>query len=149
MRRNGDLARDYAQRHGIAKWYDDGATLINDPDVDAVCIATPPYAHKDYTLMCAAAGKPVYVEKPMAMTFAECESMIAACRAANVPLWVAYYRRLLPRFLKVSAGVTYPTEITPSLTGMHHTQPSGAVTMTIVAGSFPTEYSTSMSAFVQ
>jgi predicted dehydrogenase len=101
MRRNGDLARDFAQRHGVAKWYDDGAALINDPDVDAVCIATPPYAHKDYTLMCAEAGKPVYVEKPMAMTFAECQSMIAACRAANVPLWVAYYRRLLPRFLKV------------------------------------------------
>src|SRR5882724_6567567 len=67
MRRRGDLARDYAERHGVRRWYDDAAALINDPDVDAIYIATPPSSHKDYTLMSAAAGKPVYVEKPMAL----------------------------------------------------------------------------------
>jgi predicted dehydrogenase len=101
MRRNGQLAKDYALRHGVPKWYDDGEALINDPDVDAVYIATPPYAHKEYTLMSARAGKPVYVEKPMAMNFAECQEMIEACRAAGVPLLVAYYRRALDRFLKI------------------------------------------------
>jgi predicted dehydrogenase len=101
MRRNGDLARGYAQRHGVPKWTTDADALINDPDVDAVYIATPPYVHKDYTLRCAQAGKPVYVEKPMAMNFAECQDMIAGCRAANVPLFVAFYRRMLPRFLKI------------------------------------------------
>jgi predicted dehydrogenase len=51
--------------------------------------------------MSAAAGKPVYVEKPMALSWADCQEMISACRAAKVPLWVAYYRRALPRFIKV------------------------------------------------
>lgn len=101
MRRRGDLARDYAERHGVPRWYDDAADLINDPEVDAVYIATPPSSHKEYTLMTAAAGKPVYVEKPMALNFAECEQMIAACATAGVPLFVAYYRRALPRFLKI------------------------------------------------
>jgi 1,5-anhydro-D-fructose reductase (1,5-anhydro-D-mannitol-forming) len=101
MRRNGDLARDYAQRHGVPRWYDDGAALIADPEVDAVYVATPPNAHKEYTLAAAAAGKPVYVEKPMALDAGECDEMIAACRAAGVPLFVAFYRRALPRFLKV------------------------------------------------
>lgn len=101
MRRNGDLARDYAKRHGVPRWYDDAAGLINDPEVDAVYIATPPSSHKAYTLMSAAAGKPVYVEKPMALNFVECQEMIEECRSAGVPLLVAYYRRALPRFLKI------------------------------------------------
>jgi predicted dehydrogenase len=101
MRRNGELAQDYARRHQVPKWYDDAAALIDDPEVDAVYIATPPYAHKEYTLRCARAGKPVYVEKPMGMNFVECQEMIAACRSAGVPLFVAYYRRSLPRFLKI------------------------------------------------
>ncbi|MBN2392290.1 MAG: Gfo/Idh/MocA family oxidoreductase [Anaerolineae bacterium] len=103
MRRNGDLARDYAQRHGVPKWYNDADALINDPEVDAVYIATPPSSHKDYVLAVAQAGKPVYVEKPMARTYAECQAMIQACTQAGVPLFVAYYRRMLPRFLKVKA----------------------------------------------
>ena len=101
MRRNGQLAADYAQRHGVPRWYDDATALINDPAVDAVYIATPPASHKEYTLLTAAAGKPVYVEKPMALNLAECQEMIAACDAAGVPLFVAYYRRRLPRFLKI------------------------------------------------
>ena len=103
MRRNGDLAADYAKRHTVARWYDDADALINDPEVDAVYIATPPASHKDYTLKVAAAGKPVYVEKPMACTYTECQEMIAACKTANVPLFVAYYRRGLPRFAKVKS----------------------------------------------
>ena len=101
MRRNGDLARDYAQRHGVPIWTDNAQTLIEHPEVDAIYIATPPYAHKTYTLATAQAGKPVYVEKPMAMNHAECQAMISACREAGVPLFVAYYRRALPRFLKI------------------------------------------------
>jgi predicted dehydrogenase len=101
MRRNSELARDYATRHGVPKWYDDAEALINDPDVDAIYIATPPAEHKMYTLLSAQAGKPIYVEKPMALNFEECQVMLQACRAATVPLFVAYYRRSLPRFLKV------------------------------------------------
>jgi len=101
MRRNGDLARDYAARHAVPRWYDRAEALVNDPEVDAVYIATPPNAHRQYTLLAAQAGKPVYVEKPMAHDAGECGEMIDACRTAGVPLFVAYYRRALPRFLEV------------------------------------------------
>jgi predicted dehydrogenase len=101
MRRNGELARDYARRHHVPRWYDNAEALIHDPDVDAVYIATPPAFHKEYALLSAQAGKPVYVEKPMALNFEECQMMIQACGAAQVPLFVAYYRRALARFLTV------------------------------------------------
>lgn len=101
MRRNGDLAQDYARRHAVPRWYDQAADLIADPEVNAVYIATPPSSHKEYTLQAARAGKPVYVEKPMALSSADCQEMITACQAAGVPLFVAYYRRMLPRFVKV------------------------------------------------
>lgn len=101
MRRNGDLAKDYALRHGVPRWYDAAAALIDDPDVDAVYIATPPAFHKEYTVRSAQAGKPVYVEKPMALNFQECRQMVDASQAAGVPLFVAYYRRALARFLKI------------------------------------------------
>jgi len=101
MRRNGALAADYAKRHGVPKWTDDADRVINDPEVDIVYIATPPSSHLEYTLRVAAAKKPVYVEKPMARNHDECRRMVEACRTAGVPLFVAFYRRGLPRFLKV------------------------------------------------
>lgn len=101
MRRTGELAKDYAERHGVPKWYDDGDALIRDPDVDAIYIATPPGSHKEYTIKAAQAGKPVYVEKPMARNFVECQEMIMVCKEAGVPLYVAYYRRAMPRFVKI------------------------------------------------
>jgi predicted dehydrogenase len=100
MRRDAAKARDYAARHGVPRWYDDGRALIADPEVDAVYIATPPSSHEQYAVMAAQAGKPVYVEKPMARTYAECRRMIDAAGAAGVPLFVAYYRRRLPMFLR-------------------------------------------------
>tara|TARA_B100000686_G_scaffold351366_1_gene449983 strand:- start:629 stop:1627 length:999 start_codon:yes stop_codon:yes gene_type:complete len=102
MRRDGEKAADYAYRHNIPRWYDNADALIEDPDVDAIYIATPPNSHCHYTLLAAAAGKPVYVEKPMALNYAECKEMTAACAAAKVPLFVAYYRRQLPPFVKVA-----------------------------------------------
>lgn len=101
MRRNGALARDYAERHGVPRWYDDADALIADPEVDAVYVATPPSSHKEYAIRAMRAGKPVYVEKPMAMDAGECEAMNAVARTSGVPLFVAYYRRALPRFLKI------------------------------------------------
>jgi predicted dehydrogenase len=101
MRRNGAKAKDYAERHGVPKWYDDADKLILDPEVNAIYIATPPGSHEEYTLRAAKAGKPVYVEKPMARTHKECLSMVEACQRANVPLFTAYYRRSLPNFLKI------------------------------------------------
>ena len=107
MRRDAALAEDYAKRHNVPKWYSNAEDLINDPEVDAIYIATPPSSHKEYTILCAKARKPVYVEKPMALTFEECNEMINTCKEHNVPLFVAYYRRALPRFLKIKE-IGYP-----------------------------------------
>lgn len=101
MRRDGDLARDYARRHGVPRWYDDANALISDPEVDAVYVATPVGSHDEIARAVAAVGKPAYVEKPMARHTPECERMVRAFRRAGVPLFVAYYRRCLPRFLRV------------------------------------------------
>ena len=101
MRRDGDRARDYAQRHGIGKWYDDAEALINDPEVNAVYVATPPGSHAAYAITAMRAGKPVYVEKPMAASWEEAEAMNRFSEETGVPLFVAYYRRTLPYFRRV------------------------------------------------
>ena len=101
MRRNGALAEDFARRHGVGRWHSDAEAIIQAPDIDAVYIATTTDSHHDYTLRCAAAGKAVYVEKPMGMNHAQCLEMVAACQQAGVPLWVGFYRRALPRFLRL------------------------------------------------
>jgi len=101
MRRDGTKAADYARRHGVPRWYDDADALIADPGVDAVYVATPPSTHAHYAIAAMRAGKPVYVEKPMALDAGECDAMLAVSRETGVALFVAYYRRALPRFLKV------------------------------------------------
>ncbi|MBN2743324.1 MAG: Gfo/Idh/MocA family oxidoreductase [Marinilabiliaceae bacterium] len=101
MRRNGEKAKDYASRHGVPVWYDNASALINESRVDAVYVATPPESHARYAIEAMKAGKPVYVEKPMATTLDECHEMNAVSAATGVPLFVAYYRRTLPGFLKV------------------------------------------------
>jgi predicted dehydrogenase len=103
MRRAPELAEDYAKRHGVERWTDDALELIRDLGVDAVYIATPPGSHAELALQVAAAGKPAYVEKPLARCAPECERIIAAFRAAQQPLFVAYYRRALPYFLEARA----------------------------------------------
>lgn len=103
MRRTPLMAEDFATRHGVPNWTGDVDTLIEDPDVDAVYVATPPGTHCEYALKVAAAGKPCYVEKPMARHGAECDRMVQVFADAGVPLFVAYYRRGLPRFLKTKA----------------------------------------------
>ena len=118
MRRDGAKAADYAQRHGVPRWYDNATKLINDPEVDAVYVATPPDSHCDYTLAVAAAGKPAYVEKPMARHTPECDRMIAACAKAGQKLFVAYYRRRLPRCLK--AGELIRNGVLGRITGVDY-----------------------------
>jgi predicted dehydrogenase len=101
MRRNTEKAADYAKRHNVPKWYSNASELINDPEVDAIYIATPPDSHANYAIEAMQAGKPVYVEKPMARHYAECLEMNRVSKETEMPLWVAYYRRTLPAFLKV------------------------------------------------
>ena len=101
MRRNLNLAKDYAARHNVENYYSDATELLNNPEINAVYVATPPDTHAHYAIEAMKAGKAVYVEKPMARTYAECLEMIQASEATGMPLHVAYYRRTLPAFLKV------------------------------------------------
>ena len=101
MRRDVEKVADFARRHNVPKSYTDAAALIADPEVDIVYVATPPGTHRELAVQALEAGKPVYVEKPMAMNHAECLEMIAAAEKAGQKLFVAYYRRALPYFLKV------------------------------------------------
>ena len=103
--RRPELARSFALRHGVAKAYDTTEQLIADPDIDAVYIATPPSSHLMYSVQAANAGKHVYVEKPMAMSLGECRAIVDVCEKNGVRLFVALYRRAMPRFLKVKEWI--------------------------------------------
>src|SRR5262245_23832688 len=99
--RTPERAHDYAGRHGVPRVLDIVGALLADRDIDAIYIATPPSSHCKLALAVAAAGKPCLVEKPMAMSHAESAAMVDAFAAARQPLWVAFYRRALPRFLEM------------------------------------------------
>ena len=103
MSRSEAKARGYAERHGIAKWYTDPQELIDDPDVNAIYIATPPSSHATFAIMAMRAGKPVYVEKPLAASYEDCARINRVSEETKVPCFVAYYRRYLPYFQKVKS----------------------------------------------
>jgi len=101
MRRDEEKVKDYAKRHNVPKYYTDAQTLINDPEVNAIYIATPPAQHEEYAIKSMLAGKPVYIEKPLALNAETCISIRETSVSSNVPATGAYYRRALPLFNKV------------------------------------------------
>jgi len=101
MRRNAAKAEDYARRHNVPHWYNDANKLINDPEVNAIYIATPPSSHEEYAVAAMNAGKPVYLEKPMANTYAAAYNIAKVAQEKNIKLVVAHYRREQPRFKKI------------------------------------------------
>ena len=101
MSRSENKARSYAERHHIRKWYTDAQELIDDPDVNAIYIATPPSSHATFAIVAMRAGKPVYIEKPLAASYNDCIRINRISEQTGVPCFVAYYRRYLPYFQKV------------------------------------------------
>ena len=101
--RSKDKVRSYAERHHIKKWYTDAQQLIDDPDVNAIYIATPPSSHATYAIMAMKAGKPAYIEKPLAASYEDCARINRISKQTGVPSFVAYYRRYLPYFQKVKS----------------------------------------------
>jgi 1,5-anhydro-D-fructose reductase (1,5-anhydro-D-mannitol-forming) len=94
-------AEDYAARHGVPQIFDSAAALIHAPDIDAVYIATPPDSHEAYAIEVARAGKSCCIEKPMAPDHAASVRIRDAFADRGLPLFIAYYRRSLPRFRQV------------------------------------------------
>ncbi|MEM9670965.1 MAG: Gfo/Idh/MocA family oxidoreductase [Bacteroidota bacterium] len=103
MRRNAEKAADFARRHQVPEWYTDAAKMLDQADINAVYIATPPDSHLDYALMALEAGKDVYLEKPMAMSIDECQTINKVVAKSGRKLVVAHYRRALPAFMKVKS----------------------------------------------
>ena len=101
MSRDEEKVKSYAMRHNIPRWYTDAQELIGDEDVNAIYIATPPSSHATFAIMAMKAGKPVYIEKPMAASYEDCARINRISRETGVPCFVAYYRRYLPYFQKV------------------------------------------------
>lgn len=101
MSRSAERARSYAERHGVPTWYTDAQALVDSPDVNAIYIATPPSSHATYAIMAMRAGKPVYVEKPLAASYDDCARVNRVSQETGVPCYVAYYRRYMPYFQKV------------------------------------------------
>jgi predicted dehydrogenase len=92
--------REFGEKAGIALTtrYED---VLEDPGVDAVVLATPHSQHHDQVVQAAAAGKHVYVEKPITLNAASARSAIRACRNAGVTLGMGFGRRYLPAYLEM------------------------------------------------
>ena len=124
MRRDAVKAEDYARRHGVPRWYSDAAKLINDPEVNAIYVATPPSTHEEYALAAIRAGKSVYVEKPMAGDHAAASRMAAAATDKNIKMVVAHYRREQPRWKKIKELLTSGVIGVPLLVRLEFGKPS-------------------------
>ena len=105
MSRDAEKAASYARRNNIPRWYTDPQLLIGDEDVNAIYIATPPSSHATFAIMAMKAGKPVYIEKPMAASYEDCSRINRISQETGIPCFVAYYRRYLPYFQKVKSLV--------------------------------------------
>lgn len=105
MSRDAEKAQSYAERHGVKKYYSDAQSLVSDPEVNAVYIATPPSSHATFAIMAMKAGKPAYIEKPLAASYADCLRVNRISKLTGIPCFVAFYRRYLPYFEKVNSIV--------------------------------------------
>ena len=101
--RNAEKAADYAARHQVPRCYENVQALLEDPEVNAVYIATPPDVHEEYAIAAMKAGKSVYVEKPMALDAAAAKRMLDAAELYGAKLTVAHYRRAQPLFMKIKS----------------------------------------------
>lgn len=104
-KRDPEAAQEFAGRHGVARWYTEPEKLIADEEVDAVYVATPPHLHRRFAEEAMLAGKPVLVEKPMATRAADCDAMMEVSMRTGNPLWVAYYRRALDKFVAIRDAI--------------------------------------------
>ena len=103
MRRDEEKVKDYAQRHNVAKYYTDAQFLIDDPEINAIYIATPPGQHEEFAIKSMQAGKLVYIEKPLALNASSCIRIGDVAKSLGIPASGAYYRRALPLFIKVKS----------------------------------------------
>jgi predicted dehydrogenase len=83
---------------GVDRRYADGHDLIADPDVEAVVLITPTRFHREYVEAVAAAGKPLFTEKPLAPTYDDVVAVVHRVAAADIPVQVGFQSRYQPLF---------------------------------------------------
>ena len=114
-RGRSELAEAFAREFGAEKWYSNWQELLLDDEIDAAYVATPVDLHAAQTIAAAEAGKHVLCEKPLALTVDECDQMLAACRAKNVKLGVAYYRHFYPVVARIKEVIESGEIGTPTM----------------------------------
>ena len=100
-RRDPDKLADYVKRHDIPLSFTNALDLIQSEKINAIYIATPPDVRETYAIEAMQLGKPVYLEKPMALNLAACKRLKAVSEKLGIKLSVAHYRRNLPLFMEV------------------------------------------------
>ncbi len=101
MRRDAAKAQDYARRHYVARWYSSVDDILNDKEVNAIYVATPPLWHEKLAIAALESGRPVYLEKPMAINSNGAEKIVMTANRQGRKLTVAHYRREIALFKKV------------------------------------------------
>ena len=99
--RQAEKARAFAEKHKIGQWYDDMDRIINESGCEVVDICLPNYLHAPAVMKAAAAGKHIIIEKPLAVTLEEADSMIAVCKKAGVKLMYAEELCFAPKYERV------------------------------------------------
>ena len=102
---NEARAREVAERYGARTHYTDYAQLLAEPDIEAVSIATPDFAHAEIALAAAQAGKHILCEKPLATTVEEAQAIVDAAARAGVKLMVDFHNRVNPPFVAARDSV--------------------------------------------
>ncbi|MEI7771687.1 MAG: inositol 2-dehydrogenase [Chloroflexales bacterium] len=100
-----EAARRGAALAGAARASDDIQAAFDAPDVDAVLICTPTPTHADLIIAAARAGKPVWCEKPVALTLAETRRVAEAVEAAGVPAMIGFMRRFDPGYAEAKRAI--------------------------------------------
>jgi len=96
--RNPEKVRAFAERMQIPRWTTDWQTLIADPEVDIVCVLTPPHAHAEIATAAAQNGKHLFLEKPLALSLQEADEIIAAVEQNGVKAVVNHIMRYHPLY---------------------------------------------------
>jgi predicted dehydrogenase len=99
--RNLEKAEEYARKFDVPRGYGSYEELLDDPEIQAVCVPLPNGLHKEWTLKAAEKGKHVLCEKPIACSVAEAQEMSMACRANGVLLMEAFAQRFHPQYRRV------------------------------------------------
>jgi len=102
---DAERAKAVAEKYGARTYYTDYQELLSNPDIQAVSVATPDFAHRDIAVAAAQAKKHILCEKPLATTLEEAQEIVNAAEEAGVKLMVDYHNRINPPFVAAKQSI--------------------------------------------